>query len=128
MPQSTNWAMCQQPQIWMAAVGVDTDEFGRGRDTSWPAFWLPFQNVTSHNHSAQWVGRVVTRNCVMENGTCPGPGNTECCAGLTCDPATHRCVRPCVPERGVCPGAGGAMCCNNLPCDSVTHRCEAPPG
>lgn len=127
-PQSTNWAMCQQPQIWMAAVGVDTDEFGRGRDTSWPAFWLPFQNVTSHNHSAQWVGHVVTRTCVMENGTCPGPGNTDCCAGLTCDATTHRCVRPCVPEHGVCPGAGGAGCCNNLPCDSVTHRCEAPPG
>ncbi|MFO0652499.1 MAG: hypothetical protein U0326_40150 [Polyangiales bacterium] len=127
-PQSTAWATCQQPQIWMAAVGVDVDEFGRGRDTSWPAFWLPFQNVTSHNHSAQWVARVVTRTCVMETGTCPGPGGTDCCSGFTCDAATHRCVRPCVAEHGVCPGPGGAMCCNGIPCDAVTNRCERPPG
>lgn len=122
-PQTTNWAMCQQPQIWMAAVGVDVDQFGHGHDTSWPAFWLPFQNVTSHNHSAQWVSRVVTRTCVMETGTCPGPGGTDCCAGLTCDAATRRCVRPCVPTTGVCPGAGGATCCSPLVCDPTTHTC-----
>ncbi len=127
-PQDTNWAHCQQPQIWMAAVGVDLDEFGNGHDTSYPAFWLPFQNITSHNHSAQWVGSVVTRTCVEATGTCPGPGGADCCAGLTCDPVTMRCVHPCVPQHGVCPGAGGAACCDGLPCDPTTMRCELGPG
>ena len=27
-------------------------------DRSFPAFWLPFQDVTAHNHSAQWVATV----------------------------------------------------------------------
>ena len=27
-------------------------------DRSYPAFWLPFQEVTAHNHSAQWVAQV----------------------------------------------------------------------
>ena len=29
-------------------------------DRSYPAFWLPFQDVTAHNHSAQWVAQVQT--------------------------------------------------------------------
>ena len=44
---------CNQPQIWMAAI--DLDALAAGQDGSYPAFWLPFQDVTAHNHIAQWV-------------------------------------------------------------------------
>jgi hypothetical protein len=46
------------PQIWMAAIIVDPDRTLDSADRSLPAFWLPFQDVTAHNHSAQWVASV----------------------------------------------------------------------
>ncbi len=56
--QGVTYDGCAQPQIWMAAIIVDDD---RGLDTvdrSFPAFWLPFQDVNAHNHTAQWVEKV----------------------------------------------------------------------
>ena len=44
---------CKQPQIWMAAINLSTAEF-HSTDPSFPAFWLPFQDMTTHNHSARW--------------------------------------------------------------------------
>jgi hypothetical protein len=46
-------ADCNQPQIWMAAISLD--DIASGVDGSYPAFWLPFQDSTAHNHIAQWV-------------------------------------------------------------------------
>ncbi len=46
------------PQIWMAAIVVDSTRSLDKTDRSYPAFWLPFQDVTAHNHSAQWVDKV----------------------------------------------------------------------
>jgi hypothetical protein len=45
---------------WMAAVIVDPDPSLDAHDRSFPAFWLPFQDVTAQNHSAQWVATVQT--------------------------------------------------------------------
>jgi hypothetical protein len=45
------------PQIWMAPFF--TDRAGAGQDPTTPAFRLPFQNLTSNNHIAQWTERVV---------------------------------------------------------------------
>jgi hypothetical protein len=58
------FARCAQPQIWMAAIVVDPEQ-SDGADRSFPAFWLPFQDVTSHNHTAQWVEQLA--------GTPPAP-------------------------------------------------------
>jgi hypothetical protein len=44
--------------IWMAAV--DPDKPASGADPSYPAFALPFQDVTTSNHIAQWAERVAT--------------------------------------------------------------------
>ncbi len=49
---------CAQPQIWMAGIIVDPNPSLDATDRSFPAFWLPFQDVTSHNHSAQWVQQI----------------------------------------------------------------------
>jgi hypothetical protein len=77
---------CAQPQIWMAAIVVDKGTFknegefvlktpGTG-DRSFPAFWLPFQDVTSHNHTAQWVDQVTGTPppTTPPNGGMPQPG------------------------------------------------------
>jgi hypothetical protein len=45
---------CQQPQIWMAAINLSHLEAG-GVDPSFVAFWLPFQDDGTHNHTAQWT-------------------------------------------------------------------------
>ncbi len=38
---------------------IDPDPSLDQKDRSFPAFWLPFQDVNAHNHTAQWVERVV---------------------------------------------------------------------
>jgi hypothetical protein len=48
---STFDPLCQQPQLWMAAVSPGG---ASGTDPSFPAFWLPIQAVTKHNHTPQW--------------------------------------------------------------------------
>jgi hypothetical protein len=41
-------------------------------DPSFPAFWLPFQDVTTHNHTAQWTTTVV--QSPPDGGACIGGG------------------------------------------------------
>ena len=43
--------------IWMA--GVNPDNVALGQDPSYPAFALPFQDITTSNHIAQWTTQVV---------------------------------------------------------------------
>jgi hypothetical protein len=97
------YAGCAQPQIWMAAVVIDEDPSLDSKDRSYPAFWLPFQDVNSHNHSAQWVEKVqgppgmsgdggTPPQCVQANGAC-GP-SAACCSDTVCCNAT--CQITCV--------------------------------
>ena len=50
--------LCQQPQLWMAAI--DLSSAAGTTDTSHVAFWLPFQDITTHNHTPQWTQTVAT--------------------------------------------------------------------
>ncbi len=43
--------------IWMAAV--DPDKIANGEDGCYTAFALPFQDITTSNHIAQWTTKVV---------------------------------------------------------------------
>ncbi len=85
MHHDTFPANCQQPQIWMAAINLSSAEFASG-DPSFPAFWLPFQDLTTHNHTAQWTTTVVTMPptdggaCIMSGGDCTNNPN-GCCPG-----------------------------------------------
>ncbi len=45
------------PQIWMAPFFPD--RAASGSDPSAPALWLPFQELTTNNHIAQWTERVI---------------------------------------------------------------------
>jgi hypothetical protein len=77
--------LCQQPKLWMAAINLSETN---GVDPSFPAFYLPFQDITTHNHTPQWTQQVVTTPmdggaCVPSNGNCLAGG--VCCAPLTCN-------------------------------------------
>lgn len=63
----------QTAQIWMTAF--DPAAAALGKDPSYPGFWLPFQDLASGNHIAQWVLNIERKPC----GT-----NTDCDAGETC--------------------------------------------
>jgi len=43
------------PQIWVAAV--DPSKADEGEDPSWPAFWLPSQDIIQNNHLPYWTER-----------------------------------------------------------------------
>jgi hypothetical protein len=101
------------PQIWMAAVIIDTDRSLDATDRSYPAFWLPFQDVTAHNHSAQWVAKVQGPpppgdggagdggngdsggGCNEVNGSCGANGGT-CCFDVVCCPSGNTCQPTCI--------------------------------
>ncbi len=82
---------CHQPQLWMAAidltVGQQSVDSGIG-DPSFPAFWLPFQEISANNHIAQWVAKIVTGpspdgGCTNAGDRCDN-GAAPCCGGLFC--------------------------------------------
>jgi len=104
------------PQIWMAAVIVDTDRSLDATDRSFPAFWLPFQDVTAHNHSAQWVSEVQTGGPGTDGGSLDAGGtdgsgsgdgsggNPPVCgaSGATCGTASAVCCTDVVCCEGTC--------------------------
>jgi hypothetical protein len=95
MPFPSN---CMQPQIWMAAINLTTaGEFTNPSDPSYPAFWLPFQDPTTHNHTAQWTTTIVTPSptpgpCIPANTDCTKDPN-NCCIGI-CIGGTGQCGIP----------------------------------
>lgn len=47
----------ENPQLWMSAFSPEQAQ--QGEDPSWPAFYLPFQDITTNNHIGQWTEVVV---------------------------------------------------------------------
>jgi len=85
----------------MAAVIVDPDTTLDATDRSFAAFWLPFQNVMHHNHTAQWTSQLLSTQAPPDGGSCGETGavcsgaagpccaDTVCCAGA-CQPTCSR--------------------------------------
>lgn len=71
-------AASTQAQIWMTAFDPT-----RPGDPSAPAFWLPFQEMDSGNHIAQWVTRVERQSCTNDS---------QCLGGEFCQEGV------CVPD------------------------------
>lgn len=61
-------------QVWM--VGFDPAKAAAGEDPSFAAFWLPFQDINSSNHIAQWVEEVHRQDCETTG---------ECATGEFCE-------------------------------------------
>lgn len=97
------------PQIWMAAIIVDPARSLDATDRSFPAFWLPFQDVTAHNHSAQWVGQV--------QGGGPGPDG-----GVSSDGGDSSGT--CGEQGGSCGSAGGTCCADVVCCPGTPTACQ----
>jgi hypothetical protein len=72
-----------QSQIWMAAF--DPKRAQQGKDPSFAAFWLPFQDIASGNHIAQWVEKVVKKPCAT-TADCPAD---EVCEEGDCQPGVN---------------------------------------
>jgi hypothetical protein len=68
-------------QVWMVAFDVEKALAGV-EDPSYAAFRLPFQDIATGNHIAQWVPTIVRTPC-SDEGEC-GPG--EICSGGQCVP------------------------------------------
>lgn len=84
---------CQQPQLWMAAIDV-TQALTQVNphvsvDPSRPAFWLPFQDDSTHNHTPQWTQSTApppdAGACMMSGNACSQ--GQICCSGLVCTAA-----------------------------------------
>ena len=71
-----------QTQLWM--VAFDPAKAALGQDPSYPAFWLPFQDMTSGNHIAQWSSQVPRKSCSGTGTSTCDPG--EQCVNGTCTP------------------------------------------
>ncbi len=106
-PTASTSATSAQPQIWMAAVVIDPDPSLDSGDRSFPAFWLPFQDVTSHNHTAQWVeslnqggggaggGGGGSGSCGMVGDAC-GSGQAACCSNTICCGTACTAIGDCI--------------------------------
>jgi hypothetical protein len=75
---------CQQPQLWMAAIDLSKAP-ALGGDPSRVAFWLPFQDINTHNHTPQWTQAVAgspdAGACIPTGGNCM-QNPTACCNGV----------------------------------------------
>jgi hypothetical protein len=95
----------EKRQLWIA--GIDMSKLGT-QDPSFPAFRVPFQELTENAHRPFWAedalvpepdgGPPVTPPdaggaCIAENGDC---ASGDCCLGLVCSDANNRYV--CVPN------------------------------
>jgi hypothetical protein len=101
-----------QPQIWMAGVVVDTDRSLDSTDRSYPAFWLPFQDVTAHNHSAQWVATVQTGS--GQDGGAEEAGAQD--GGMCGEPSTACSSSSlCCSDAVCCSGTCAYSCFTNIP-------------
>jgi WD40-like Beta Propeller Repeat len=77
---STMAADSQIVQLWM--VAVSPDRLNTPGDAGFPPFWLPFQDIATGNHIAQWTETVARMGCTDSSQCMQG----EFCVGGQCIP------------------------------------------
>ncbi|MDP9035759.1 MAG: hypothetical protein M3O50_13225 [Myxococcota bacterium] len=75
---------CQQPQLWMAPIRLD-EAFNGTTDPSGVAFWIPYQDPSTHNHTPQWTHQPdqplpPASQCIPSGQSCLAHPNA-CCNG-----------------------------------------------
>lgn len=85
--------------LWM--VAVDPDAVIAGDDGSFPAFALPFQDITTSNHMAQWTREFVEVGCNELETECDPGASDACCGSAVCRDDDGDGTGVCEP-----PGAG----------------------
>jgi hypothetical protein len=100
----------QKNQLWVAAI--DVSKLGK-EDPSYPAFRLPFQELTENNHRPFWA----------EDTTKPPPGDAGTPDAGPPDSGTD--AGTCVPRFGDC--SSGGTCCDPYTCepsgDGTAYTC-----
>jgi hypothetical protein len=97
---------CQEPQLWMAPLYFS--EAMNNKDPSGVAFWIPYQDIATHNHTAQWTQQHVP----------PPPPPVDASTPCMCQAAMYG---PC----GV--ANGGCDCCTGNGYCTGSNTCFAPP-
>jgi uncharacterized membrane protein YgcG len=109
-------AQCQQPQLWMAAINLSA---AAGSDPSRVAFWLPFQDITTHNHTPQWTqaeappppGSGSSSGGGSSGGSSGGASSGGSSGGSSSGGGA------CIPSSGNCVQNPGA-CCQGTSCQA----------
>jgi hypothetical protein len=105
----------------MAAINLDTVKVAAGTDVSFPAFWLPFQDLGTNNHLGQWAQQSFNGACSADADCNTGGASGRCCYTGAC----AACVAPpppppqCVATPDCAPG----QCCEKNTCVA----CGSPP-
>jgi hypothetical protein len=81
-PYGLRLGLNQKVQLWM--VAYDPAKAAAGMDPTFPAFWLPFQDITSGNHIGQWSTDIPRANCTGTGQSTCGQG--EICVNSKCRP------------------------------------------
>jgi len=144
---------CTRTQIWMAAINLDANAVSSGTDVSRPAFFLPFQDMNTNNHLAQWAQQSFSGTCMVNSdcgagrccfgggcAACPPPPppnpncttNTNCSTGLCCvSGACTGCPGMTPPPDAGAPPTGCASCldcqgqaCINGTCGACTNSSQ----
>jgi len=97
-------------QLWVAAIDANMVP---GVDASFPAFWLPGQDVARANITAYWGPPA----CTTMGNECKTPD--ECCSGMECAPDAALGYMTC--QTSVCTPAGSVCateddCCAGFEC------------
>ena len=74
-PYGLRTTLNQTTQLWM--VAFDPAKAFTATDPTFPAFWLPFQDLGSGNHIGQWSTEV-------PRASCTGTGQSTCASGENC--------------------------------------------
>jgi hypothetical protein len=116
----------QKRQLWIAAV--DSSKLGSA-DPSYPAFRVPFQELTENAHRPFWAEDALVKEDagVPDAGIRADAGNAADAgadAGVT-DAGTSDAGRVCVPMDGDC---AKGDCCSGLSCEPVgdSYQCQVP--
>jgi len=90
----------KRDQLWIAAI--DATKLGGGGDPSFPAFRVPFQELSEDAHRPFWAEDAINPPPPPppdDGGTCLSSGQEcasgTCCSGLICEPdngGTYACV------------------------------------
>ncbi len=111
---TNNMAKCSRTQLWMAAVELDAAKVQAGTDVSYPAFYLPFQDITTNNHLAQWAQKSFQGGCKVDSDCSAQPG--KCCDMGGCT----SCPTPPAPSCAMDSNCAMGQCCNTGVCGACS--------
>ena len=109
--------------LWM--VAVDPARAAAGEDGSSAAFALPFQDISTSNHMAQWTREFIETGCSELDTGCVVGDDDACCGTAVCTPVGNGSVEgTCRPPPPVVQGCAVALAdCSERACCADAGVC-----